>query len=570
MMDVATDPTVSDITIVSSSQVGKTEIINNILGYVIDQDPGPVLVVLPTLDMARAWSKDRLDPMIRDTPALHGKIRQGGKTRRSDDTILHKRFDGGHITAAGANSPASLSSRPVRLVLADEVDRFPHSAGDEGDPLKLAHKRTSNFHNRKHIDTSTPTVKGFSRIQSRFEVSDMRFRFVPCPDCGEFQVLKWAQVVFDKEGSTLERAESARYACEHCGSAWTEAQKREAVKAGEWRPTNPKASGRHVGFHVWEIYSPWSSMSQIVEAFLEAKGDPETLQVFVNTVLGETWEADGETVSDSRLVARRERYSAEVPDPVLVITAGVDIQADRIEAEAVGWTEHEESFGLEYRVFYGDTEGEEVWNQLDEWLERDFEREDGGLMRIAAAGVDSGHRTQTVYSFCRERSYRRVWAMKGRGGEGIPIVSAPQRKKTDRRRTVDLFTIGTDEAKATIYSRLRINRAGPKYCHFPEEYPEAFFEGLTSEKCLKIYSKGFPKRVWKKPPGKPNEPLDIRVYSLAALIILNPVWKSLQKGIDSAAKAGADPAERQAAKPAKPSRKKIRKRRRSGFVGGYK
>ena len=578
-MEVFNVPRVSEITIISSSQVGKTEIVNNIVGYIIDRDPAPILVVLPTLEMAGAWSKDRLDPMVRDTPVLTGKLGELGKSKRSDETILRKSFAGGFIQVAGANSPASLSSRPVRVVLADEVDRFPHSAGKEGDPLSLAHKRTSNFHNRKHIDTSTPTIKGFSRIEGRFEASDMRRFFVPCGDCGELQVLKWSQVVFDKTGEIEDRAASALYACEHCGSAWTESEKREAVRRGEWRATNEKASGRHVGFHIWEIYSPWSSMRAIVRSFLQAKGDPETLQVFVNTVLGESWEESGETLDETALANRRERYLAQVPKRALVVTAGVDIQSDRIEAEAVAWTEEEESFGIEYRVFYGDTEGAPVWQQLEAWLDTRYEHESGATVGIAATCIDSGHRTDTVYALARKLSRRRVFAVKGRGGAGIPIVSAPQRKKiasasaakrAAKQRGVDLFTIGTDEAKSTIYARLKINEPGPKYCHFPEDYPESFFEGLTAEKRVKEFYKGFPRYTWRKPPGKPNEPLDLRVYSLAALILLRPVWSSLSERIHSAPIAEPDSASPDEPETVKTPTKKRRKRRRSGFVGGFK
>lgn len=569
MMDACCNEELTDVTFMTSSQVGKTEIINNVLGYHIDQDPCPVMIVLPTIDIGRAYSKDRLDPMIRDTPDLTLKVAKD-RSRKKDNTVLHKSFPGGHVTISGANSPASLSSRPIRVVLCDEVDRYPYSAGEEGDPEKLAFKRTQTFFNKKRIDTSTPTIKGMSRIEARYKQGDQRIYMVPCHLCEKVQELVWRQIKFrDKNKNPVE----PYYECEHCGGAWNETEKRnnvaraQDVPGGGWVPTNPGVK-HHASFHIWEIYSPWSSMEEIVASFLETKDNPLTLQTFVNTVLGQTWEETGETVNSHKLMNRRERYTAEVPKGVLLLTAGIDIQKNRIEGEVIGWGRGEECWGIDKFTIMGDTDGEIVWQDLADKLESTYTHESGHLLKVAATGIDSGHQTDTVYAFCAIRAARRVWAMKGMGGNDRPIVSAPTRKKTSIPNVpVDLYIVGADQAKSTIYSRLRITEAGPGYCHFPMSYTEEYFTGLTSEKAMTVYTKGFPKTVWTKPAGKPNEPLDIRVYAYAALTVLHPVWTALEKRLQSElpkAEGKADESESRE----QPKRKR-RRRKRSGFVGGF-
>ena len=566
-MDACCDEETSDVTFMTSSQVGKTEIINNVLGFHIDQDPCPLMIVFPTKEIGQAYSKDRLDPMIRDS-GLNDKVAMV-VSRKKDNTVLHKSFLGGHVTISGANSPASLSSRPIRVVLCDEVDRFPYSAGEEGDPEQLAFKRTQTFFNKKKIDTSTPTIKGLSRIESRYKAGNMQKYFVPCHKCGHCQELLWAQVIFkDKKG----QRHDPYYRCAECGAPWTEIEKRknvaraENVKGGGWIATNPTPTPGHQSFCIWEVYSPWSTMYEIVEAFYSAKENPLKLQTFVNTVLAESWEETGETLSGSKLFNRRERYKAQVPKEALLLIAGIDIQKMWIEGEVVAFGRGEEWWGIEHFKIPGDTEGDDVWIELAERLEQTYLHESGHILRIACAGVDSGHRTATVYRFCAERSKRRVWAMKGRGGEGVPIAGPPSKKKTSMpNMPVDLYTVGTDQAKSSIYARLKLTRPGPGYCHFNMDYTEAFFEGLTAEKALTVYTKGFPHIVWRKPPGIANEPLDIRVYQFAALSILNPVWTALEKRLE------LEPPPSESAEPdnqPKKSKAKKKRRRRSGFVGG--
>jgi phage terminase large subunit GpA-like protein len=518
IMDAVNDPAVETVVVMTSAQVGKTEILLNIIGYHIDYDPAPIMVMQPTLQMAQAFSKDRLAPMLRDSPALQGKVADA-RSRDSGNTMLHKTFPGGHITMVGANSPSGLASRPIRILLADEVDRFPASAGAEGDPLTLAEKRTTTFWNRKKIYVSTPTIKGTSRIEAAFLNSTQEEWCLPCPSCGTHQPLTWAQIRF--EDVTME--------CIHCNARHGEFE----WKAGQGKWIAKEQNMKVRGFHLNELASPWKRWSTIIEEFKEAKkGGPERLKAWVNTTLGETWEEQGDGIESDQLSNRRERYNCEVPDGVLLLTAGVDVQDDRLEIEVVGWGVGKESWGIEYRAIYGDPGQPAVWQQLDEYLSRTWKYADGVGIGIACTCIDSGgHFTTEVYDFCKPREHRRIFAIKGQGGEGLPIVSRASR--TNRKR-VPLFTIGVDTGKEQILSRLKVPFPGEAgYCHFPIEpekgYDQRYFNGLTSEKRVIRYHKGRPRFEWVKRPGTRNEPLDCRNYATAALEILNPNLELLAK-----------------------------------------
>ncbi len=512
MMDAVNEPGVREVVFMTSAQIGKTEILNNILGYFVHQDPSPILFIQPTLDMAEAWSKDRLAPMIRDTDVLTGLFREA-KTRNSDNTLLHKKFAGGHLTMAGANSPSSLASRPIRIVLLDEEDRYPVSAGSEGDPGSLAQKRTTTFWNRLLVSASTPTIEGESKIEARYRQSDMRQFFVPCPQCGAFQVLSWSHIKFDKKDPA-----SAYCECEHCKAKLQDSDKLWMLARGEWR-AQAEFDGI-AGFHISEIYSPWVRWSEMVANFLKAKRLPETLKVWVNTSLGETWKEATEGVDPKGLLNRKENWGRIAPDGVAVITAGVDVQDDRLEAEIVGWGIGQESWSLQYHVLHGDPAQPKVWEELDRVLRQSMQRVDGSVLNIGCACVDTGgHHTQKVYEYCKAREAERIFAIKGASQTGKPLVSKFSRSNKLR---VKLFTIGTDTAKQMIYSRLRIHQPGAGYCHFPAEYPEEYFRQLTSERVQTKFVNGHPSRIWVLPKGHRNEVLDCRVYALAALHILNP------------------------------------------------
>ena len=516
IMDALTDPTVREVWVMKSAQVGWTEILNNLIGYYVHQDPSPILMVQPTIDIAEAYSKDRLAPMIRDTPALRERI-SDARSRDSGNTLLHKSFPGGHITLAGANAPSGLASRPIRVALFDEIDRYPVTAGTEGSPINLAKKRTTAFWNRRIAGGSTPTVKGASQIEARFEASDQRFLMVPCPHCGEEQRLVWSQVQW-----TESRPDTARYCCIHCGALWSDGERLGAVaRAGRenrWVATKP--FNGIAGFHINEIYSPFVRLSEMVENFLEAKKLPETLQTFVNTSLAETWEQAGETVEPGSLLERREPYGPEqIPAGVLLLTVGGDVQNDRVELQLQGWGAGEENWILEQHVIRGDPDSSALWREVDEYLLRKYETEDGRRLIVEAACLDSGGlSTQAVYGFVVTRKRRRVWAIKGMAGTGR--LAWPKRASKTQKSRAMVFVIGVDTIKSTLYGRLaKVTEPGPGYIHLPASADDGFCAQLTSEKAVTKYMRGRPTVIWEpRAKGIPQEAQDCWVYGYAAML----------------------------------------------------
>lgn len=548
IMDALSDPNIDTVVVMSSAQVGKTEILNNAVGFFITQDPSPILVVQPTLDMAQTWSKDRLAPMLRDTPVLSGAVKDP-RARDSGNTTLHKIFPGGHITACGANSPASLASRPIRVVLCDEVDRYPVSAGSEGDPVSLAKKRSATFFNRKLLLVSTPTNKGASRIENAFDESDKRKFHIHCPDCEHPQTLKWSGVKWE-EG----KPETAKYVCESCGSLWSDAQRAKAIKNGYWVSENP--THRVAGFHLSALYSPWTPLEDGVRDFLEAKKQPATLRVWINTYLGETWEEEGETVDDDSLLNRREEWEV-IPDEVLLLTAGIDVQDDRLEAEIVGWGKDEESWSIAYRTIHGDPSAPSVWAELDQFLFQAFEHESGNDMIVRASCIDSGgHNTQAVYKYASSREGKRVFAIKGVGGDGKPIIGKPSKNNIGK---VKLFPVGVDTAKHLLFSRLRITEPGAGYCHFPMDRDDEYFKQLTAEKVATRYHKGFARQEFVKTRPR-NEALDVRVYAMAALALLNVNLSNMARAVTIRKNANEQTKTKQS----------VQRRQNSGFVNGWR
>lgn len=511
IMDSISDPSIKDIVIMAGSQVGKTEMLLNIVGYHISQDPAPMLVVQPTLEMAQSFSKDRLAPMLRDTPCLKGKVKDP-RSRDANNTTTHKVFPGGHVSLVGSNSPSGLASRPIRIVLCDEVDRYPPSAGSEGDPIQLARKRSATFWNRKIVMVSTPTNKGASRIEQAFEESDKRYYLVSCEDCGEEQKLKWSNVKWEKD-----KPETASYVCEGCGSIWDDAKRFRAIRNGKWEATEDFKGV--AGFHISGLYSSWTPLADGVRDFLSAKKMTETLRVWTNTYLAESWEDQGERVDDFAVAERSEPFGELLDSNILVITCGVDVQDDRIELEVVGWGREEESWSIDYRTLYGDPSTPQLWNDLDTILKSTYKTEDGRTIGIRATCVDSGgHYTQAVYNFVRPREGKRIFAIKGMAGETRPIVSRPTRNNIGKIR---LFTLGVDNIKELVFSRLKITEVGAGYCHFPDDRPDEYFKQLaSSEKIVTKYHKGFPRREFVKTRTR-NEALDCRVYSIGAFSILN-------------------------------------------------
>ena len=556
ILDAVNSQDVKQVVVMSSAQVGKTEIINNIVGYYIDNDPSPILLLQPTLEMAQAYSKDRLAPMVRDTSALSSKIADS-KSRSAGNTMLHKTFPGGHITMAGANSPASLASRPIRILLCDEIDRYPASAGSEGDPVNLAKKRTTTFWNRKIILVSTPTVKDISRIEAAYADSTQEKYNLQCPSCGEFQQIKREHLQHDH---TDEKLTDVKAHCEHCGVIHSEREWKSLT--GQWIANAEHQDTR--GFHLNEYVSPWRKWLEIELDFLEAKKSTETLKTFVNTSLGETWEEAGETVDPTGLLSRLEYY--EKPDCIRVTTAGIDVQKDRVELEFVGWTEGKESYALDYIVIPGDTTKPEVWDDLKDVLQQ---------LGADVVCIDSGYNTQFVYSFVNKHKRLSLFAIKGQSGPGYSVIEDRKKRalriRSSRRSGFKPELIGVDQAKTIIFSQLRIDEPGPGYCHFRNNgsFDAEYFDQLTGEKLTTKRQNGRPVLVWKA--MRPRvEALDCRVYNLAALEIKlqrNPNALEEVKIIKKVPEKETTPGQ----KAMDQHKQKInRPQRKGGFVGGWK
>jgi phage terminase large subunit GpA-like protein len=525
-MDCITSSEVEEIILLWASQTGKTTIFNAATGYYIHQDPSPVMMVQPTKEMGEAWSKDRFVPMVRDTPVLNQLVNIN-VSRDGENTIMHKRFPGGNLTIAGANSPASLASRPKRVMMLDEVDRFPRSAKKEGRPSGLAIARTSTFWNRKILKSSSPTIKGESEIEEDYDSSDKRKYWVKCPHCGEMQ-----KMVFEKLQWPDGEPEKAVYVCAHHGCIMQDGDKYYMLAHGEWRAEMP-FKGR-AGFQLSALYSPWVPFGTFARQFVESKADPEKLKVFINTKLAETYEEniDGEGVEEDSLIARVEDYSG-APEGVLIITMAVDTQDDRLEYELRGWGVDEESWLIDYRVIHGDPGLPDVWRDLNDILESKVRHARGINMTISTACIDAGgHHAESVYKFCKtmQRQGRRVYAIRGASQSWRPVIS---KMSNNNSHKVKMFIVGTDTAKDTIFSRLKSAEPGAGYCHFPAHIPDHYFTGLTSEKLVKRYHKGrTTKQYIKKTQSARNEPLDLFVYSLAALKTLTINWNALKLRLD--------------------------------------
>jgi phage terminase large subunit GpA-like protein len=512
-MDAISDPSVREIWCMKSAQVGWTEVLNNCIGYFVDQDPSPIMIVQPTMDAAEDWSRDRLGPMIRDTPCLASKFAED-KSRKSTNTLRHKTFPGGLLAVAISNSPSSLASKPIRVALFDEVDKYPPSARHAGDPISLGRKRTTAFWNRKILVGSTPTIKGASRVEKGFEGSDQRYYFVPCPHCGEFQRLVWAQVKWTEFEL---QPHQAGYQCQKCGDLIQHRDKAAMLRDGEWRSSKPSTG--IAGFHISELYSPFSSWGDMAVAFLEAKDLPETLQQWTNEALGETWEESGEKLETSALTGRVESYTSNsLPPGVLLLTCGTDVQDDRLETTIYGWGAEEECWRVEHIVLRGDPGSQSLWAEHDEILKRRFKTDDGRSLLIEACCVDSGgHFTEQVYRYCLKRKRFRVWAIKGQAGQGRPAW--PKKAGRGKSVAVALWLIGVDTIKALIYGRLKkVISAGPGYVHFDAAVDDDYFDQLTSEVSVTKLSQGRRVTVWKpKKLGIRQEALDCAVYAYAAM-----------------------------------------------------
>ena len=483
IMDAVCDMRVQKVVIMSAAQIGKTDaLILNPIGYYMHYDPSPIMVMQPTIQMAETFSKDRLSPMLRDTPVLRDKVND--KSRNSGNTILQKIFPGGHVTMVGANSPSSLASRPIRILLADEIDRYPATAGNEGDPLLLAGKRLTTFWNKKEVDVSTPTIKGLSRIEVEYEHSTQEEWNVPCPACKALTPLEWANIVFDREN-----LDEIGCVCPACGVLSSETEWKEHFSGGRFIAKYPERKVR--GFHLNALASLFVEWREIVQKFLTAndekkKGNIELLKVWTNTEMGQTWEEEGEQLETDDLYKRREKYNCEVPEEVLVLTAGVDTQDDRMEYEIVGFGHFGETWGIEKGIISGRPDSDEVWQQLDELVfDRKLKFADGLELPVSIKFVDEGgHFTQEVRQRCHDRIGKKVFCIKGFPGSDRPFTGPPKQVKiTVQNRYIGMcwqYQLGVDAGKQIIMDDLKVQEPGPRYCHFPrrDDYGLGYFNGL--------------------------------------------------------------------------------------------
>ncbi|MCE5200551.1 MAG: phage terminase large subunit family protein [Armatimonadota bacterium] len=546
ILEACNDPRIEKIVMMMGVQLAKTQLMLNILGYRIAKDPCPMLFLQPGQEDCEDFSKERLQPMLEDSPTLAARV-CSQKSRNTSTTILRKDFQGGFIGLVGVNAPRGLRRRACGLVMADEIDEYPKNSGKQGNPLRLAEKRMRTFsgRNRKLIVASTPTIKDESAIETEYNNSTQEQWCIPCPSCREYQPYEWPRLSFNDGPGECGTPEMA---CRKCGAMHGEYEWKSGT--GRWIARQQHKTNR--GFHMNSMASSFVSWEELVEKFKQAYEEgPESIQVFINTELAELWESAGEKISDETLKNRRHYYNCDVPDQVVWITCGVDVQKDRLEAEIVGWGPGEESWGIQYAVLPGDPLRTLVWNDLDELISQTFVRSDGAVLPISCTAVDSQYATSAVHSFTRPRKNRYVFAIRGVGGPGLPIVGKVTRQ--GKNKDVFVFPVGTNAAKDLIFSNLSLDTEGPGYCHFPRDgadsngqargYDEPYFKGLLTEKRVKKRSLGRVWFVWEKPKSSArNEPLDCRVYATAGLKITNPPLAAL---------AGQKPSMRTANAPAR-------------------
>lgn len=561
-MEAFTDPKVKRIVMVAASQVGKSELELNIIGYIIDQDPGTILYVHPSLEDGRKFSRLRVAPMIRDSKVLKAKV-SDVKAKDSGNTILQKSFPGGMLTITGSNSASALASTPARYIIGDERDRWAISAGTEGDPWALAEARQTTFYNAKAVEVSTPTIKGASNIADSFEKGTQERWCHCCPECGEY-----GEIIFDRidfkhshkkvRGKKVYRIEHPiTWTCPDCGCIIPEEIMRR--QSAKWIAENPEAYETGIrSFWLNAFSSPWVSWEKISLKVLQAKDDPQEMKVVYNTLLGKLWEDRGDMPDEDSLLARREDYGTnadgspvEVPEGVLVLTCGVDTQNNRLEYEVVGHGHYGETWGIKKGCIMGKPDTDEVWEQLDDVIEHVYHFKDSQRgLRISITCVDSGGLyVQDVYQQCRNRMNKRVFAIKGGNGEGIPFTRPPSRVKIvvngKKIGQCWLYVLGVDAGKEIIMSNIRVQEAGAKYCHFPlgesYGYDLYYFNGLLSEKLELVRTKRGNRWTWVKLPGhERNEAFDCRSYALAGFRILDLDMRAVEKRLKSVL-AGKEP-----------------------------
>jgi phage terminase large subunit GpA-like protein len=575
ILDSFTDPLIEHIVVVAASQVGKSETINNMVGYCIDQDPGPILLIQPTIDDVKRYSEMRIAPMIRETRCLKRKVADP-KSRDAANTKRQKSFPGGVLVMTGSNVAHDLSSMPIRYVFGDERDRWATSAGSEGDPWELAVARTRTFYNKKMVEVSTPTVKGASAIENSYNLGTMERWKTKCPHCGEYVEITFDNIRFEWDAAEngdkkIFHISEIFYMCPECGGISDEHTMKS--QPAKWVATVPEARKHHKTRSFWLTawVSPWATWESIILQFLQAGTDSAKLQVVYNTQFGELWEERGNMASEDDVMARREVYEAEVPDGVLLLTCGVDTQDDRLEYEVVGHRRFGETWGIKKGVILGRPDTEEVWERLDEVLSHKYKFKSGVSLQISLTFIDEGgHFTQEVRQHCLARQYDHVFAIKGANRPDIPYTAPPKKQKIVVNGKVIgqvwVYEIGVNAGKQKIVDNLRVQSPGANYCHFPlrDDYGKQFFKQLMSEHLAYVPKLKHPWQ-WQKIPGhERNEAFDIRNYNLAACEILSPDWDAIEQKLRT-----AKPGEENASIPMKEKKAKPRKRKKSEFYDDW-
>ncbi|WP_116963077.1 phage terminase large subunit family protein [Fastidiosibacter lacustris] len=513
-------PKTNKITLMFGAQLGKTSILNNSLGYYIQHQPESQIVMQPSESDVKTWLETKFNPMVDNCPSIRDCLAKP-RGREGVNNQKMKSYHGGFLMLSWSGSPNTMRGRSAPKIYADEVDGYERTS--EGHPVNLLWQRAATFGSkRKLLITSTPTHKGASFVEMSYLSGDQRQYYVPCPHCEEYQVLQWKNVTWHSDKGKHD-TQSAYYTCEHCGSLINDGQKLAMIRKGEWQARMP--FNGHASFHLNELYSPFRTFADIVQSFLEKKQTGD-LKTFVNVSLAETWEEEGEQVEAGSLLARVEHWEV-LPEGIVLITAGIDVQQDRIELQAVGWGVDEESWVIDYKIFHGETSEDEVWRELTQYLlHKRYQHESGKQLPIAFACLDTGgtnNMTSKAYDYVRRSRIGLPFAIKGRGGE-YPFVAAPNRKRVPNKKAFDLYMIGTDEGKSILYNRLKLEEEkGASVIHFDANVCDArYFGQLTAEKRLLRYQKGFPKYEWHNVAAdKRNEALDTYIYALAALRITN-------------------------------------------------
>lgn len=565
ILNAIADDNVEEITVMTSSQILKTTIGLIIISYFIEYDPSPMLILLPTIQAGEQYSKTKLEPTLYQIESIKERLER--RSRDGKNTTLFKEIMPGiFLIIAGANSPVGLAANSVRIVLEDDIDRIPVTAGDEGDPCFLAEQRIESFrlHGSKIIRFSTPTNSGKSRIEAKYKLGTQEKYYVPCPHCNHMQVLKffpkydelkkqfYGGLVWDKDTdlmgkTTTHYPKTAKYRCEECRKDIDHLIKRWMRQNGKWVAANPKANKHRSFGMLGRLYSSLSTWEQMVDEWLKAKEDPELTKVFYNTVLGEVYEEEETSrIDPDTVMAYTEDYLTDknpgLPNEVLFLTCAVDTHPDRLELEVDGWGIGEENWLVHYEQFWGDTDKDEVYLELTEFLERKWKRKDGIELMIGgyrdkrryyATLFDSGgymKNTQSVYDYTQSRQHLGVIAIKGRAGNGLPILL--NQSLVGKYRTTILQNLGVDTIKETIWQRLRYKPGGPKTIHYTSQFCDyKYFEGLFAEPPSPIYNKRTNTLViiWKKKKGARNEPWDLKVYNYAAMKLASPNFEEIKE-----------------------------------------